>query len=236
MPGLPPSLPRARPVPPPMPGESLLDIEELARFENLLVFARATVEGFFAGRHKSPYRGSAAEFADYKEYVAGDDLSRIDWRVYGRTRRLFVRQFEEETDMVVHVLVDTSNSMRYAGAKRPSKYRLAAKIAAALTYLMLAQGDKTALALFAEKVTLVRSAGRDAPASTSGHHDARSGETGPRHRPRRGSRGLRATHPKARENRHPLRFPRRHERTLRFPRAFRPSEVRDSPAANRRPR
>jgi uncharacterized protein (DUF58 family) len=153
MPGLPPPLPRARSSPPPLPGESLLNIEELARFENLLVFARSIVEGFFAGRHKSPYRGSAAEFADYKEYVAGDDLARLDWRVYGRTRRLFVRQFEEETDMVVYVLVDTSNSMRYAGAQRPSKYQLAAKIAAALTYLMLAQGDKTALGLFAEKVT-----------------------------------------------------------------------------------
>ena len=131
----------------------MLDLDELARFENLLVFARATVEGFFTGRHRSPFRGSAAEFADYKEYVAGDDLARLDWRVYGRTRRLYIRQFEEETDMVVYLLVDTSASMRYAGEKRQSKYLLAAKIAAALAYLMLAQGDKAALALFAETVT-----------------------------------------------------------------------------------
>jgi uncharacterized protein (DUF58 family) len=135
--------------PPPL----LLNIQELERFENLLIFAKATVEGYFAGKHKSPYRGSAAEFADYKEYTPGDDLARLDWRVYGRTRRLYLRQFEEETDMTAYLMVDISGSMRYAGEKRPSKYILAAKIAAALAYLMMAQSDKAALALFAHKVT-----------------------------------------------------------------------------------
>ena len=136
-------------APPPL----LLNLDELERFENLLVFAKAVVEGYFAGKHKSPYRGSAAEFADYKEYVAGDDVGRLDWRVYGRTRRLYIRQFEEETDMTVYLMVDTSGSMRFAGAKRQSKFLLAAKIAAALAYLMTAQADKSALALFAQKVT-----------------------------------------------------------------------------------
>jgi uncharacterized protein (DUF58 family) len=135
-------------APPPL----LLNLEELERFENLLVFAKSIVEGYFAGRHKSPYRGSAAEFADYKEYVAGDDISRLDWRVYGRTRRLYVRRFEEETDMIAYLLVDTSASMRYAGEKRQSKFVLAARIAAALSYLMISQGDKAALALFAQSV------------------------------------------------------------------------------------
>ena len=135
--------------PPPL----LLNIQELERFENLLVFAQATVEGYYAGKHKSPYRGSAAEFADYKEYAPGDDLARLDWRVYGRTRRLYLRQFEEETDMTAYLMVDMSGSMRYAGEKRQSKYILAAKIAAALAYLMMAQSDKAALVLFAHKVT-----------------------------------------------------------------------------------
>ncbi len=135
--------------PPPL----LLDPQELERFGNLLVFAKTVVEGYFAGKHKSPDRGSAAEFADYKEYVAGDDLSRLDWRVYGRTRRLYIRQFEEETDMTVYLMVDTSGSMRYAGAKRPTKFFLAAKIAAALAYLMTTQADKSALVLFGQKVT-----------------------------------------------------------------------------------
>jgi len=131
----------------------LLNLPELERFENLLVFAKAIVEGYFAGKHKSPYRGSAAEFADYKEYAPGDDLARLDWRVYGRTRRLYLRQFEEETDMTVYLMLDISGSMRYGGEKRQSKFFLAAKIASALAYLMMAQSDKAALALFAQKVT-----------------------------------------------------------------------------------
>jgi uncharacterized protein (DUF58 family) len=135
--------------PPPL----LLNLQELERFENLMVFAKAVVEGYFAGKHKSPYRGSAAEFADYKEYAPGDELARLDWRVYGRTRRLYLRQFEEETDMTVYLMLDTSGSMRYAGEKRQSKFFLAAKIAAALAYLMMAQSDKAALVLFAQKVT-----------------------------------------------------------------------------------
>jgi uncharacterized protein (DUF58 family) len=140
---------QARATPPPL----LLNLQELERFENLLVFAKAVVEGYFSGKHKSPYRGSAAEFADYKEYAPGDDLARLDWRVYGRTRRLYLRQFEEETDMTVYLMLDTSGSMRYAGEKRQSKFFLAAKIAAALAYLMMAQSDKAALVLFAQKVT-----------------------------------------------------------------------------------
>lgn len=135
--------------PPPL----LLNLQELERFENLLVFAKAVVEGYFAGKHKSPYRGSAAEFADYKEYAPGDELARLDWRVYGRTRRLYLRQFEEETDMTVYLMLDTSGSMRYAGEKRQSKFFLAAKIAAALSYLMMSQSDKASLVLFAQKVT-----------------------------------------------------------------------------------
>jgi uncharacterized protein (DUF58 family) len=131
---------------------SLLSPAELERFGNLLVFARATVEGYFVGKHKSPARGSSVEFTDYKEYIAGDDPKRIDWRAYGRSRRLYVRQFEAETDMVIYLLVDVSASMNYAGKDGDSKYVLAAKIAAALAYLMMHQGDKAALVLFARKL------------------------------------------------------------------------------------
>lgn len=131
----------------------LLTLEELERFKNLLVFAKSTVEGYFTGKHRSPYRGSSVEFADYKEYVPGDELNRIDWRAYGRTRRLFVRQYEAETDMVIYLLVDVSASMSYAGTGRQSKYILAAKVAAALAYLMIHQGDKAALGLFGETLS-----------------------------------------------------------------------------------
>jgi uncharacterized protein (DUF58 family) len=141
-----------KPEPPAARHHALLTPGELERFKNLLVFAKSTVEGYFAGKHKSPYRGSSVEFTDYKEYVPGDDVNRIDWRAYGRSRRLFVRQYEAETNMVIYLLVDMSASMRYAGTGRQPKYLLAAKIAAALAYLMIHQGDKAALGLFAEQL------------------------------------------------------------------------------------
>lgn len=137
---------------PPVRRRFLLSPAELERFGNLLLFARSTVEGYFVGKHKSPHRGSSVEFTDYKDYVPGDDVKHIDWRAYGRSRRMFVRQYEAETDMVVYLLVDVSASMDYAGTGRESKYVLAAKIAAALSYLMIHQGDKAALGLFAETI------------------------------------------------------------------------------------
>jgi uncharacterized protein (DUF58 family) len=156
---VPPRLPQEQRVPPvlskffkPAPKRRLLSSAELERFGNLLVFARSAVEGYFAGKHKSPHRGSSVEFTDYRAYLPGDDPKRIDWRAYGRSRRLFVRHYEAETDMVIYLLVDVSGSMNYAGNDRESKYILAAKIAAALAYLMIHQGDKAALGLFAEKL------------------------------------------------------------------------------------
>lgn len=131
---------------------SLLSPDELERFGNLLVFARSTVEGYFSGKHKSPFHGSSVEFTDYREYIPGDDPRHIDWRAYGRSHRLFIRQYEAETDMAAYLLVDVSASMNYAGEDSQSKYILAAKIAAALAYLMIRQGDKAALVLFAERL------------------------------------------------------------------------------------
>ena len=145
-------IPFSKPWLPAIPRVSLLSPAELERFGNLLLFARSIVDGYFAGKHKSPRLGSSVEFADYKEYVPGDDLKHVDWRAYGRSRRLFVRQYEAETDMVVYLLVDVSASMSYVGTGTDSKYILAAKIAAALSYLMINQGDKVALVLFADKI------------------------------------------------------------------------------------
>jgi uncharacterized protein (DUF58 family) len=153
-----------QPLAPPIRRHRLLSPAELERFGNLLLFARATVEGHFAGKHRSPFRGSSVEFTDYKEYVAGDDPKRIDWRSYGRSRRLFVRQFEAETDMVIYLLVDVSASMNYAGEGRETKYVQAAKIAAALAYLMIHQGDKAALGLFSDTLKRFFAAG-----GTRGH-------------------------------------------------------------------
>lgn len=156
---IPPPVPPVIPPPPPRVvrqefQKSILTLVELERFKNLLIFAKSTVEGYFSGKHKSPFYGSSAEFTDYKEYVQGEDPAHIDWRVYGRTRRFYVRQYQEETDMVAYLLVDTSASMRYGGGNRQAKFFLAAKIAAALAYLMIHQGDKAALALFSNRVNL----------------------------------------------------------------------------------
>jgi uncharacterized protein (DUF58 family) len=149
---------------PAVPKNTILTPAELERFGNLLMFARSTVEGYFAGKHKSPFHGSSVEFADYKEYVPGDDIKHIDWRAYGRSRRLFLRQFEAETDMVIYLMVDVSASMSYVGTGRESKYVLAAKIAAAFAYLMTQQSDKAALVLFADKIRRFLPAG-----GTRGH-------------------------------------------------------------------
>lgn len=169
--------------PPPLPRrQSLLTPSELERFKNLLAFARSTVEGYFIGKHRSPNRGTSVEFADYKEYAPGDAINQIDWRAYGRARRLYIRQREAETDMVVYLLLDVSASMSYTGAGRQSKYILAAKIAAALAYLMIHQGDKASLSLFAQTLNqfqapggtlrhlnnLVNELDRVQPASTTG--------------------------------------------------------------------
>ena len=131
---------------------TVLTPAELDRYKNLLLFAKTKVEGYFSGRHKSPYRGAASEFAEFKKYTPGDSVSDIDWRSYGKSRRLYLRQHEEETDMILYLLVDTSASMSYAGEGREPKLHCAAKIAAALAYLMHHQHDKTSLTLFSEKV------------------------------------------------------------------------------------
>ena len=113
-----------REVPPPLPPEepSFPPVNPLCSappnsplYGNLLVFAKSRVEGYFSGRHRSPYYGSNAEFADYQEYAAGEDIGNVDWRVYGRTRKVFLRKYEEETDMAVYLVVDASGSMQYRG-------------------------------------------------------------------------------------------------------------------------
>ncbi|MCW1884125.1 DUF58 domain-containing protein [Luteolibacter flavescens] len=130
----------------------LLDQSELERFKNLIVFAKTTVESQFSGRHKSPDLGSGGEFVEYQAYLPGLPIHAIDWRIYARTRKLVIRRYREETDMDVHLLVDASGSMGYLGTGRENKGRRAARIAAALAYLMMKQGDKASLTLFADRV------------------------------------------------------------------------------------
>jgi uncharacterized protein (DUF58 family) len=130
----------------------LLDEGEMARFKNLIVFAKTTVESRYQGRHKSPDLGGGGEFSEYISYDPSQSVQAIDWRVYARSRKLVVRRYRQETDMDVHLLVDVSGSMAYRGGKREEKGLRAARIAAALAYLMLRQGDKASITLFADRV------------------------------------------------------------------------------------
>jgi uncharacterized protein (DUF58 family) len=128
----------------------LLSAKDLARLSRLQLSSRFTVEGAIAGSHRSQLKGVSVEFADYRQYVPGDDPKHLDWRVFGRNERLYLRQYEEETSLRVQLIVDGSKSMAYAYGER-SKYRFAAACAAALAYITVRRQDAVGLALFDER-------------------------------------------------------------------------------------
>ncbi len=127
--------------------QKYLDPEVVNKISPLDLKARLVVEGFISGLHKSPYHGFSVEFAEYREYVPGDDLRHIDWKVYGKTDRHYIKQYEEETNLVSHVLLDLSKSMEY-GSGSVTKRDYASTIAAALVYLVVQQQDAVGLGLF----------------------------------------------------------------------------------------
>lgn len=122
---------------------------ELLGLGSLDLVARLAVEGTMSGRHRSRTRGGALEFAEHRPYVPGDDLRRVDWKVYGRTDRYYVRESEEETNLRATIVLDRSASMGFAGTGRPTKWAYARLVAAALAHLLLAQHDAVGLATFA---------------------------------------------------------------------------------------
>jgi uncharacterized protein (DUF58 family) len=128
-----------------------LDPVNLAKVRSLELQARLIVEGYLSGMHKSPYHGFSVEFAQHREYVPGDDIRHVDWKVYGRTGRFFLKQYEEETNLVCWLLLDISESMRYASGQ-VSKYDYACLVAAALGYLILHQQDSVGLVTFDDQV------------------------------------------------------------------------------------
>jgi uncharacterized protein (DUF58 family) len=135
-----------------------LDPTTLAKVRNLELEARLVVEGFLSGMHKSPYHGFSVEFAQHREYVPGDDIKHVDWKVYGRTGRFYLKQYEEETNLACWLLVDASESMRYGsmpskeGKDLLTKYDYACLVAAALAYLVLHQQDSVGLITFDSQV------------------------------------------------------------------------------------
>lgn len=128
----------------------LLDPEAIQKAEYLGLQARTIVEGYMAGAHKSPFRGFAVEFAQHREYVAGDDTRHLDWKVLGRSDRYYIKQYEQETNFVAQLLLDGSESMKY-GSGRVKKLDYAKVMAACLAYLILLQRDATAVTVFDNK-------------------------------------------------------------------------------------
>ncbi|MGE5294815.1 MAG: DUF58 domain-containing protein [Solirubrobacterales bacterium] len=128
-----------------------LDPIFLSKLANLELVARCAVEGFFSGLHPSPFQGFSAEYSDHREYHPGDEVKFVDWKIYARTDRLCIKRFHQETNTTVYILLDVSKSMSFGGGST-RKIDYACYLAAALSYLMLKQGDSTGLMLFAEKV------------------------------------------------------------------------------------
>jgi uncharacterized protein (DUF58 family) len=125
----------------------LLDPTTIARAEALGLKARAMVEGLRVGDHKSPYRGFSVEFSQHRAYVPGDDTRRIDWKGYARSDRYTIKEFEQETNFVGHIVLDASHSMLY-GERATNKLGYAKLLAAALSYLIVHQRDSVALNIF----------------------------------------------------------------------------------------
>jgi uncharacterized protein (DUF58 family) len=130
-----------------------LDPKTLTKISRLDIIARLVVEGFVTGLHRSPFHGFSVEFAEHREYVPGDDIKHVDWKVYGRSDRYFIKQYEEETNLTATLLVDGSESMRYrSGDEGPTKLEYGCYIAASLAYLILRQRDAAGLVTFDETI------------------------------------------------------------------------------------
>ena len=128
-----------------------LDPAVVSRLGTLELKARTVVEGLLSGLHRSPFKGFSVEFAEYRQYIHGDDLSTIDWKVYARSDRYYVKKFEEETNLDCQLLIDVSGSMAY-GSQGITKFEYAACLAASLGYLMNRQRDGVGLTAFDDRL------------------------------------------------------------------------------------
>ncbi len=131
---------------------TILQPDVISRIENLELRAKLVVEGFIAGLHRSPYHGFSVEFAEHRQYMPGDDIKHVDWKVFGRTDRYYIKQYEEETNLKTYLIVDASRSMAFRSENHPTKYEYATSVAAALAYLMVRQRDAVGLGIFDEAI------------------------------------------------------------------------------------
>jgi uncharacterized protein (DUF58 family) len=137
-------------------GSKYLKLSDLRRLEHLMFAPRRLVEGRYSGQYTTRQRGQSVEFYDYREYLAGDDVGHIDWKLFGRSDRLYIKLFEHQSELTVHLLVDASASMDYRGQTTGasqggmSKYDYACSLAAAISFLVLKQHDRFGLAFSCE--------------------------------------------------------------------------------------
>ena len=123
----------------------------VSKLSGMEIKARMVVEGFIAGLHKSPYHGFSVEFAEHRQYMPGDPLKNVDWKVYAKTDRFFIKEFEEETNLKAYILLDTSGSMGYS-SNGVNKLEYGSYLSAALSYLMLKQRDAVGLVIFDQSI------------------------------------------------------------------------------------
>jgi uncharacterized protein (DUF58 family) len=129
-----------------------LDPEIVSKLKGMEMRARMVVEGFITGLHKSPYHGFSVEFAEHRQYMPGDSIRDIDWKVYAKSDRYFIKQYEEETNLKAYLLLDCSASMAYSSGDRITKLDYAGLVCGALSYMMLRQRDAVGLVTFDEKM------------------------------------------------------------------------------------
>lgn len=130
----------------------ILQAEDITSLQHLQLFARTVVEGFTTGHHASPHKGFSVEFRQHRPYVQGDEIRRLDWKVFGRSDRFYIREYDEETNLRATVVLDASGSMNYRGQKGVLKFDYARKLAASLAYLLMSQQDAVGLVTFDSKV------------------------------------------------------------------------------------
>ncbi len=129
----------------------LLDPKIISKISRLDLRARYIVEGFLIGLHRSPYHGFSVEFSEHRQYMPGDEISRIDWRVYGKTDRFYIKQYEEETNLKSYILIDCSKSMDYS-SDSITKFQYAITLGAAIAYLLFDQKDAIGLVLYSDEI------------------------------------------------------------------------------------
>jgi len=130
----------------------LLTPKFISQLSGMELRARLIVEGFLVGMHRSPYHGFSVEFAEHRQYFPGDDTSNLDWKVFGRSDRLYIKQYEEETNLKAYILIDASGSMGFKHDGEITKLEYASYLAAGLIYLMMKQQDATGLAIYDETI------------------------------------------------------------------------------------